>query len=158
MPSIAVLPPPTTATRVEFAGPVRLHQVHASQKFVRGINPAKVLAGDAEEVWQPRAGGDEHGIITFLAKQLVHGHGLADNHVGLKLDAHPPHVLDFLPDDLLRQTEFRDAVNQHAADFVQRLQHAHFVSLLNEVTGAAQSCRTAADNGDFLAGRWGDGR
>ena len=65
-----------------------------------------------------------------------------------------------LANDLLGQAKFRNAVNQHAAEFVQRLEHANFVSLLHQISGDGQSGWPAADDGYFLsqtAATWEDG-
>ncbi len=117
-----------------------------------------MLAGDVQELRQSGAGADENGIVAFAAHQLVDGDGLADDDVGLELDSHAAQVIDLLPDDGLGQAKLGDAVDEHAANLVQRLKDAYLVAFLDEVSGAAQARRAAADDGDFLAGRRGDGR
>ena len=116
----------------------------------------RVLAGDAQELGQPRAGGHEHGVIAFLVHQLVDRHGLADDDVGLEVDAHRPHDVDLAADDLLGQAELGDAVDQHAADLVQGLEDGDLVALLDQVAGRAQAGRSAAHDGHLLAGGRGD--
>ena len=99
------------------------------------------------------AGGDEDGVEAFVVHQFVDGDGLADHDVGLEDHAAAAQHVDFVVDNLFRQAEFRDAVHQHAAEFVQRLEDVHLVSHLDEVAGAGQAGRAAADEADFLARR-----
>ncbi len=60
-----------------------------------------------------------------------------------------------MPHDLLRQAEFGDAVDEHAADLVQGLEHGDLVPLDRQIAGAAQSGRPAADDRHFFTGRGG---
>ena len=85
--------------------------------------------------------------------QLVDGHGLADDDVGLELHAAAAQHVDLEAHNVLRQTELRNAIHQHSAELVQRFEDVHLVAHLDEVAGAGQSGRAAADDGDFLAGR-----
>ena len=59
-------------------------------------------------------------------------------------------------DDLLGQAELRDAVHQHAARLVQRLEDGHLVAVARQVAGGRQPRRAGADDRDPLAGRRGD--
>ena len=50
-------------------------------------------------------------------------------------------IVDFAPNDVFGQAKLGDAVDQHAAKFVQRLENVHLVTFLDEVAGAAQGLR-----------------
>ena len=60
--------------------------------------------------------------------------------------------LDFGPDDALGQTELGDAVDQHAARHMQRLEDRHLMPQLGQVDRAGQARRAGADDGHLLAG------
>ena len=57
---------------------------------------------------------------------------------------------DLPADDVLRQAELGDAVDQHAADLVQRLEDGDVVALLDEVAGGGEAGGAAADEATFL--------
>ena len=83
---------------------------------------------------------------------VVDGDGPADDHVQLDLDAEGLDGLDLGGHDLvLRKTELGDAVLEHAARTVQRLEDGHVVAELREVCGAGQAGRAGADDRHFLA-------
>ena len=63
--------------------------------------------------------------------------------------------LDLRPDDALGQAELRDAVDQHAAGHVQRLEDRHLVAQLGQVDRAGQPRGAGADHGDLPAGSRG---
>ena len=107
---------------------VGLHQVGAGEELVGGVNAQQVLAGDALEVGQARAGAHEHGVEALFLEELVHGDALADDHVGDDLHAQSFHGGDFSADQILGQTEFGDAVDQHAAGGMQGLEHGDVVT------------------------------
>ena len=98
-----------------------------------------MLAGNAEKDRQSRAGGHKDRVVVLVLHQLVDGDALADDHVGLELDAHPAQVVHLALDNRLGQAKLRDAVDQHAAQLVQSLKDAHAMALLDQVSGGAQS-------------------
>ncbi len=61
-------------------------------------------------------------------------------------------------DDRLGQPELRDAVDEHAAGGVQRLEDHDSVALLGQVGGAGQTGGASAHDGDVLARLRGPGR
>ena len=93
---------------------VGLHQVDAGQKLVGRVDAVEVLAGDALEARQARAGADEHGLVA-LVKQFFQRHGAADDHVGFDLHAQRLDGGDLLAHKALGQAELGNAVDQHAA-------------------------------------------
>ncbi len=92
------------------------------------------------------------------AEEVVHGVNLADDGVQLDLDAQFLQRVHLRLDDGLRQAELRDAVDQHAAGFVERLEDRHAVSEPGEVAGASEARRPGADDGDAPAVARRDGR
>ena len=135
-----------------------LHQVVAGQELVGGEDAVGVLARDAHEAGQAGAGADEHGLEAFLVHQGVDGDGPADDHVQFDLDAEGLDGLDLGGHDLvLRKTELGDAVLEHAARTVQRLEDGHVIAELRKVRGAGQAGRAGADDRHFLAVGGSDG-
>ena len=59
--------------------------------------------------------------------------------VGFKHHAHGAHIVDLLADDLFRQPELGDAIHQHAARCVQRLEYVDLVSFLDEIARCGQA-------------------
>ena len=136
--------------------PVGLHQVHAGEELVCGVHAQQILAGDVQKLGQTSAGADEHGLIAVL-EQLVHGQGLADDHVVLDHDAHGLQVFDLGGHDLLGETELGDAVDQNAAGLVESLKNGHFIAHLAQVASAGQARRAGADDGDLVSVGFGHG-
>jgi hypothetical protein len=137
--------------RVEVLRVPGAHQVDAGEKLVGRVDAPQVFAGDVHEPGEAGAGGDEDGVEAFLAEQFVDRHRLADDDVGLEFDPHAAEVVDFALDDFFGEAELGDAIDEHAADLVQRLEDGDGVALLDEVAGAAQPGRSAADDGDLLS-------
>ena len=127
-------------------GAIGFHQVHTGQKFVGGIDALEIFAGDAHEARQPRARTDKHGVKPFLAQQLVDRNGSADNGVGCNFHAECTQPVYLLLDDRLGQTEFRNAIDQHAARRVQCFKHRHGIAAPCKVTGAGKSRRSRTDH------------
>ena len=131
-------------------GLVGLHQVDPGEELVGGIDAGQVLAGDVHEAGQARAAADEHRLKA-LCKQLVHGLGLADDHVGFDVDPQLFQGVDLRLDDVLGQTEFRDAVHEHAARHVEGFKHAHLIAPPGQLACAGKARRAAAYHGYLMA-------
>src|SRR5947209_4054684 len=93
-----------------------------------------MLAGNIHELRQSRSGANVNSVVTFLVHEFINRDRPSHDHVGLELDSHLAHVLKLLADDLLRQAELRNAVNENTAKFMQSLEDANFVALLHQVT------------------------
>ena len=123
---------------------VGVHQIGARKEFVGRDHPVQVLAPDPHKTRQTGTRTDEHGVESLLAEQRIDRHRAPDDHVGLDLDAQPPHGLDLALDDLLLgQSELRNAVDQHPAHLVQCLENLHFVTHLGQVARTGQTRRPA---------------
>ena len=121
------------------------------RELVGGVNAEQVLARNAEEAGQTRAGAEEHGLKAFLGEQLVDGDRAADDGVGHDLNAHLFERGDFARHDRLGQTELGDTVHQHAAGLVEQLVHGDFIAHAGEVARAGQTGRAGTDDGDTVA-------
>src|ERR1035438_1091880 len=136
---------------------VGTHQVDACEKFVGGVDAVEVLAGNVKKHRQPCAGSHKDSVELFVPHQLINGYALADHDVGFKLHAHPAQVVHFTFDNRLGQAELRNPVNKNAAKFVQRLEDAHPVALLNQIARSRKTGRAATHDGHAFAGGRGDG-
>jgi hypothetical protein len=137
---------------IEFGELVGAHQVGAREKLVGRVDAVQVLAGHAEKNGQARAGGHEDCVVAFHAHQFVERDALADDDVGLELHAHAAQVVDFFLHDCLGQTKLGNAVDEHAAQLVQRFKDAHAMALLDEIARGGKARRTAAHDGYAFAG------
>ena len=96
------------------------HQVDPGEVLVGGVDALEVLARDVHEHRQAGADGDEDGVEPL--PQLGQGERLADDRVRLDLDAQLLQPVDLGLDDVLGQAELGDAVDEHAAGGVERLE------------------------------------
>ncbi len=113
-----------------------------------------MLAGNVQEARQPGAGSDEHGVEAFVLHQFVDGDRLAHHNVGFEDDPAAAQHFDFVPNNFLGQPEFRNAIHQNAAQFMQSFEHVHLVAHLDKVAGASQTRGAAADQANLLPGSW----
>ena len=102
------------------------------------------------KIGDARTRADEDRRVAEFVDELVDRDRLTDDHVAHELDAERLEVLDILVDDLLRQAVLGDAVAQHAAVRVQRLEDRHRVAQLREVAGHREAGRARADDSDLL--------
>ncbi|CDB30446.1 unknown [Firmicutes bacterium CAG:137] len=129
---------------------VGLHQVGPGQVLVGGVDALEGLSGDVHKHGKTGAGAYEYGLVAHF-KQLVDGQDPADDHVGHDLHALGLQLFDLVGHNGLGQTEFRNAIYQHATGGVQRLEYGNGVALLGKVRGAGETGRTGAHHGDLYA-------
>ena len=115
-----------------------VHEVHACEVFVRRHDVDGVLALDAHEVRKTCTRAYEDALIAFFLK-LCDGDGLADYAVSMELNAHLLEVLNLDVNDVVRQTEFGDAILEHATNLVESLKDMHFISELCHLASEAQT-------------------
>ena len=115
----------------------------------------KCSPGIFRNTGKPGADAQEDGVEAF--QEFIHGFGAADDRIDFDLDPHAFQEVTFLGDDGLGQTEFRDAVEQHAAGAVQGLEDVDFVAFLDQVAGHGQAGGTGAHYRHLLAGGLGLG-
>ncbi len=77
----------------------------------------------------------------------------ADVGVRDELDARPFELLPFFLPDILGKFEVGDAVDKQSARGGFGLEDGHFVPVLDELVGTAQTRRSCADDGNLLS-RW----
>ena len=109
-----------------------------------------MLAGNVHKLRESCAGADVDGVVAFFSDQFIDGDRATDDDVGLEFHSHFAHVVELFADDVLGQAEFRDAIDQDAAEFVQRFEYANLVAFLDEIACNGKSRRTAAHNGNFF--------
>ena len=134
---------------------IRVHEVDAGEKFVRGEHAAVRQAGDLLELRQTCAGADEHSLVAadigIVREQLVDGQALADRRVAHDVDAERGELVDLLLHERLRQTELRNAVSQHAAGLMEVLIHGDLIAELGQIARAGKTGRAGADDCDSVA-------
>ena len=136
------------------AGEVGFHQIDAGQEFVGGQNALVVHAGDVHEHGQSRAGADEHGLKALLFHQFVDCNRSAHHGVCGDRNAQSFQAVYFLLDNRLGQTEFRNAVYQHAARLMERLKNRHIIAQPCQIPGTGKSCRTGSDDRHLMTVLW----
>ena len=157
-PSIAVSPAPITAaflgrsTGVSYVGEgVRVHEVDAREELVGRVDALEVLARDRPGTSgspprcrrrrpssPPRPSSWSIVIVLPMITSVWNSTPMRSQ------------VLDVLVDDRLRQAVLGDAVAEHAADRVQRLEDRHRVAELREIARRRQARRARADDRDLL--------
>ena len=143
---------PVPEGRVRLAFEIRLHEVRARQVLVRREDAVQVLALDAHELREACARADEDGVEAVLLHQVTQLARVADDVVRVDRHADLPKPFDLVLDDGLRETEFGDAVDEHAAALVERLEHRDAVAGLGAVRRAGDGGGTRTDDGDALPG------
>ena len=124
-------------------------EVHAGEVFVGREHADAVLAGHAEEVRQTRAHTDEHSVVAFV-EQPLHGDGAAAHIVEADIHADGAQTVELARHHVLGQTEGRDAVDQHAARFMQAFEHGHIHAEAGKVARTGDGGRAGADAGHAL--------
>ncbi len=137
--------------RIRFGEMIRLHEVDARQKLIGGIHAVEVFARNALKPRKSRATADEHRVEPLFFEQFVQRDRAADDHVGLDFDPDVLQGFDFVPHELLGQTKLRNAVNEHAAGRMQRLEHRDLVAELAQIARTGQPRGAAADDRDLFA-------
>ena len=130
---------------------VCLHEVYAGKELVGGVYAAKVLAGYLLEVGQSCAAAYEYGVKALFLHQLIQAYGAADYYVGLYLYAQSLHILYLLANQRLGETEFGNAVYQHAAGGMQSFENMYLIAQLRKVACAGKACGAGAYHGYLLA-------
>ena len=135
---------------------VGLHEVGAGENLVGGVDAEEVFARDVQELGQAGTGTDVDSLKTVF-KELVNGFALADDGVVDDFDAHGNEIVDFHLDDLLGETELGDAVNQHAAAFVEGFEDGDIITHFAKIACAGQPGGTGADHRHTMSVRGRNG-
>ena len=94
------------------------------RKRVAGIDPAEVVAGDAEAPALGGAGGEEDRPVALLL-EVAQGEVATHGRVEAQLDAEAHDALDLLLEHGPRQPVLGDADGHHAARHRHRLEDRH---------------------------------
>ena len=123
-------------------------KVDAGEVFVGRKHAHEVLAGYAQKDGQASAHADEHGVV-FLA-QVGNINGAATH--GIEVEVHPclTQAVDFGSNHILGQTEGGDAVNEHAAGFVQGFKYVYLDARSGAHASTGQGRGARADAGHFF--------
>ena len=127
-------------------GQICLHQVDSCQIFICGIYADQSLAGDTHEGGQTCACADEYGIEAHIVDDFINGKHLADNHICHNFYAQSSQLINFLLHDCLRQTEFGNTVNQHAACLMEGLKHGDSIAQLCQIACTGKCGGAGADD------------
>ena len=129
-----------------------LHQVASGQILVGGEYTVGIFTGNPHEFGKSGSGADEHGGEALFVHKLVDGDRFSNDHVGLDLHAQRLHVLDlFFHNGFLGETEFGNAVYQHAAGLVKGLEDGHVIAHLGQISRAGKARGARADHGHLFA-------
>jgi hypothetical protein len=143
---------------VEFGKLVGAHQVGAGEKLVGGVDAVQVLAGH-----MPRNTGNPAPVATKTASNpslrisssmvtLLPTTTLVSNSTPMRR-----RLSTSVLDDGFGQAKLGNAVDEHAAQFVQRLKDTDAMAFLHQIARGGKPGRTAADDGHALAGGGSDG-
>ena len=145
--SIAVLPPPSTITRLPIL--LDMAERHAGEPVDADmdIGGGFLAAGNVELAAARRAGADEDRVVV-LGQQLLQA---VDAMAAFELDAEIEDVIGFLVDHRIRQAEFRNLRAHHAARLRIGIEHRAVIAERREIARHRQRGGTAADERDALA-------
>ena len=108
---------------------VRLHQVDASEKFIRRQDAVHVLTRNVHEARQSCTGTDKD-LPEAGPFQRLQGGGFTHDKVGDKLAAHLVDLHDDVVNQIIGQTKLGNTVAQHTAEFVEGLENSDRVTFL----------------------------
>ena len=112
------------------------HQIASGQILIGGKYTVGILSRNSHELRQTGSRTDKHGFKPFLLNQLVNRYRFPHHYIGLYLHPKSFHIFDFFCHHvLLRKTEFRNSINQHASRLMQRFKNSHFISHLSQISG-----------------------
>ena len=152
---MAVLPPPITMTCLSFTSGrgvsyfgsrarIRLTRVRNS---LADITPRRCSPGTFMKVGRPAP------VPTKIFQkpaclQVLQGRGLADDEVLDEAAAERVDLADHVVDQRVGQAELGNAVAQHAAEFVEGLEHRDREAFHGQQIGVDQAGRAGADHRD----------
>ena len=145
--SIAVLPPPSTITRLPILSTWPNDTLESQSMPIWMLLGGFLAAGDVELAAARRAGADKDRVVVF-GQQLLQA---VDAMAALELDAEVEDVVGFLVDHRIRQAEFRNLRPHHAAGLRVLVEHGAVVTERREVAGDRERGGAAADDRDALA-------
>ena len=113
-------------------------------------NTGQLLAGDVQRARQRGTCAHENCIIA-LGKKVIYGKIYAGKLLGADFYTDMLQLADFTADNILLQTEFRNAEKQYAARFALCFENSNIEIHFGQITGNGKTCRAGADYGNLTA-------
>ena len=110
------------------------------------IDSLCVLSLNSQSPTSPSTSGDEYCIVALLEQP----YRIFDRTARLYFNTEAFNEANFIVDDVTRQPILRDAISEKSTCFLTSLKHCDWVTHLDEVIGASNSCGTCSYNGHSL--------
>ncbi len=140
--------PAGVAWRVKIGEVVGAPQIDAGQVFIGRKNTDEVFTRDPEELGQARPHADKHGLVALI-KQALDRNGAPADPVGAKFHTISPQTFQLRGHNILGQTEGGDAVDEHAARFVQGFKNGDLDAFGREIAGYSDGGWSGTDAGNL---------
>lgn len=108
------------------------------------------FTGNMHKLGQAGTGSNEDSFIAMFLHEFRNGENFADDHVRIKFDAQFLQFFNLGSHDGFWQTEFRNAVAQYTARYVERFKDSYVKSFAGKFTGAGKTRRAGADDRGFM--------
>ena len=141
-----------TGVQQGFAG-IQLASVgkyHHTQEVGCCQNTGQLLAGDIQCAWQGSTCAHENCIIA-LGKKVIYGKIYAGKLLSADFHTDMLQFADFTANNILLQTEFRNAEKQYASGFALCFENSNIEVHFGQITGNGKTCRAGADYGNLTA-------
>ncbi len=119
----------------EFIG---FHQVGTGKVFVCRKYTDEVFPRQIHKSRQTGSNTDIDSIVS-LFQEFIKRNSAADNGIAFKVYSEPFKKIDFLGNNVLGETKFRDTIDQDTARFMERFQYGHVVTFGDKITGNGQT-------------------
>lgn len=99
------------------------------------------FTGNMHKLGQAGTGSNEDSFIAMFLHEFRNGENFADDHVRIKFDAQFLQFFNLGSHNGFWQTEFRNAVAQYTARYVERFKDSYVKSFAGKFTGAGKTRR-----------------
>ena len=125
-------------------------QYNHTQEVGCGQNTGQFLAGDVQRARQRGACAHENCIVA-LRKKVIDGKIYTGKLLGADFHTDMLQLADFTADNILLQTEFRNAEKQYAARLTLSFKNSNVKIHLGQIACYSKTCRAGADYGNLTA-------
>ena len=125
-------------------------QYNHTQEVGCGQNTGQLFAGDIQRARQGSACAHENCIIA-LGKKVINGKIYTGKLLGADFHTDMLQLADFTANNILLQTEFRNAEKQYAAGLALCFKNSNIEVHFGQITGNCKTCRAGADYGNLTA-------
>ena len=125
-------------------------QYHHTQEVGCCQNTGQFLAGDVQRARQRGTCAHENCIIA-LGKKVIYGKIYAGKLLGADFHTDMLQLADFTADNILLQTEFRNAEKQYAAGLALCFENSNIEIHFGQIACYSKTCRAGADYGNLTA-------